>query len=289
LIEYQRAKVIAIQPLDNDVDEVLLDIRHRCKKAYNYRKMTGTLEIGNTVLVNTTACSLNLGTGGYHFIMANLDSTEKQSNGWGHGMKLKYTPQQVRVSFCEEENSPYHFLFQKTIDFKNKIIYVGELHSMLLPLCAYLKDRKNIKISCIITDHGALPVFFSKNIRILKSLKLLDATISIGNAYGGDYECVNIYTGLQMAMNILESDVVVITMGPGIMGTSTPFGFSGLEMGFYIDFIRNHGGNVLYIPRISFSDYRTRHYGISHHTLNVLSHIVNTSIPLVFPIMSSKK
>ena len=53
---------------------------------------------------------------------------------------------------------------------------------------------ENKKIACIITDHGALPVWFSKNIRLLKSKGLLDTVISIGNAFGGDYECVNIYT-----------------------------------------------------------------------------------------------
>ena len=161
---------------------------------------------------------------------------------------------------------------------------------MLLPLCAYLKfNKRNIKISCIITDHGALPVFFSKNIRTLKSLGLLDASISIGNAYGGDYECVNIYTGLQMALNVLKTDVVIITMGPGILGTNTPFGFSSLDMGFYVNFISKSGGKVLYIPRISFKDSRMRHYGISHHTLNILAHIIDVPIPLVFPIINMKK
>lgn len=290
MIEYKSAKVIDIYSLDENVDEVILDIEHNCKKAYNYKKMTGSVDIGDRVLVNTTACSLKLGTGGYHFIIANLDNLEKQMNNWGHGMKLKYTPQQVHISFCEEKDSPYHSLFQNTLKLKGKIVYIGELHSMLPPLCAYLKyNKRNIKICCIITDHGALPVFFSKNIRNLKFLGLLDKTISIGNAYGGDYECVNIYTGLQMAIDILKADITIITMGPGIMGTSTPFGFSSLEMGFYINFIKNKGGEVLYIPRISFEDPRERHYGISHHTLNVLSYIVDVPIPIVLPIMEKNK
>ena len=290
MIEYKAAKVIDVYSLDENVDEVILDIEHNSKKAYNYKKMTGNVDIGDEVLVNTTACSLKLGTGGYHFIIANLDNLEKQMNNWGHGMKLKYTPQQVHVSFCEEEDSPYHFLFQKRLKLQGKIVYIGELHSMLLPLCAYLKyNKRNIKISCIITDHGALPVFFSKNIRILKSLKLLDGTISIGNAFGGDYECVNIYTGLQMAFDILKADVTIITMGPGIMGTGTHFGFSSLEMGFYVNFIKNNEGKVLYIPRISFKDSRDRHYGISHHTLNILSYIVDVQIPIVLPIMKKNK
>lgn len=290
MIEYKAAKVMDIYPLDENVDEVILDIDHSCKKAYNYKNMTGSLDIGDRVLVNTTACSLRLGTGGYHFIIANLDNLEKQMGNWGHGMKLKYTPQQVHVSFCEEEDSPYHSLFQNRLKLQDKIIYIGELHSMLLPLCAYFKyNKKNIKIACIITDHGALPVFFSNNIRLLKSLELLDATISIGNAYGGDYECVNIYTGLQMALNVLKADVAVVTMGPGIMGTGSPFGFSGLEMGFYINFIKNNGGEPLYIPRISFKDPRKRHYGISHHTLNVLSYIVDVPVPIVLPIMEKGK
>lgn len=291
MIEFQKAIVKEIYDFKDFLQEVFLDIDHPSKKAINYTKMTGPLKKGDRVLVNTTACSLNLGTGGNHYIMANLDGVNQRLTGNGHGMKLKYTPNQVKVLFSEAQESPLHGEFYKELNLKGKQVYMGELHSMLLPLCAHLKycTKEKMKIACIITDHGALPIWMSKNIEKLKKMGLLDRVISIGNAFGGDHECVNIYTALQLAANILNMDAIIVTMGPGIMGTGTPYGFSGLELGFYLDLCWYHGTKSLYVPRISFCDSRSRHFGISHHFINILDKIIQTPIPIVLPSMDKDK
>lgn len=291
MMELKKADVVRVNKIDENLQEIILDIDHPCKKAINYIKMTGCLKEGDTVLVNTTACTLNLGTGGFHYIMGNFNSNFNGSNGIGHGMKLKYTPNQVKVLFSEEQDSPLHSKFHKELNLKGKLIFIGELHSMLVPLCAHLKYKSSggIKVACIITDHGALPVWFSKNIGTLRSKRLLDMVITIGNAFGGDHECVNIYTALQLAANIQGMDAVVITMGPGIMGTGTPFGFSGLDLGFYLDLCYKHGGIALCVPRISFRDSRDRHYGISHHFINIFREIIQNPLPIILPIMKKSK
>lgn len=291
MIEFQKAVVKNIYPFTDSLEEVLLDIDHPSKKAINYNKMTGSLKKGDIVLVNTTACSLNLGTGGHHYIMANLHMNTQKLTGDGYGMKLKYTPNQINVLFAEAQESPLHQQFNKELNLEGKQIYIGELHSMLVPLSAHLKYRiqEKIKIACIITDHGALPLWMSKNIEKLKSMGILDTVISIGNAFGGDYECVNIYTALQLGANILNMDAIIITMGPGIMGTGTPYGFSGLELGFYVDLCYYRGAKPLYVPRISFIDTRPRHYGISHHFINSLNKIIQNPIPIIIPNMDKSK
>ena len=291
MIEFKKAMVIRIEKSEETLQEVSLDIGHPCKKALNYTKMTGLLKEGDTVLVNTTACTLNLGTGGYHYIIGNFNVNDGELRGSGHGMKLKYTPNQINVLFSEEQDSPLHDKFHQELNLKGKLIFVGELHSMLMSLCSHIKycSTGGIKVACIITDHGALPVWISKNIRVLKAKGLLDKVISIGNAFGGDYECVNIYTAVQLAANILDVDAIIITMGPGIMGTGTPFGFSGLELGFYLDFCYTQGGIALYVPRISFSDFRSRHYGISHHYLNTFRKIIQNPLPIILPNMGTSK
>lgn len=266
---------------------VKLNIHHSCKLAVLYSQLTGPVKPGDIVLVNTTACSLGLGSGGYHFVMSNLSLDKNIFLANGHGMKLKYTPIQMQTLYSEEKDSPHHTYYNSPIDFSGKLVYIGELHSMLAPLCAYLKfvSDSNIRIAYIMTDHGALPIKFSKTVTKLKKNNLLDATITIGNAFGGDYECVNIYSGLKAALNIANCQITIISMGPGILGTETTFGFSGLELGLYVNLIAGLGGNVLYIPRIGFFDNRRRHQGISHHSLTVLKHIIQYPLPLVLPLM----
>ena len=55
------------------------------------------------MLLNTTAVELSLGTGGYHFVIANLNNLESNFTKGGHIMKLRYTPIQVKVDSVEEQ------------------------------------------------------------------------------------------------------------------------------------------------------------------------------------------
>ncbi|OJT85865.1 hypothetical protein BM535_22000, partial [Clostridioides difficile] len=71
-----------------------------------------------------------------------------------------------------------------------------------------------------------------------KEKKLIDSTITIGNAFGGDYECINIYTALITAKEILKADAVFVSMGPGIAGTGTKYGFTGIEQGSILDAVK---------------------------------------------------
>ncbi len=270
---------------------VRLDIHHPCKLAVVYVPLTGWVGVGDEVLVNTTACSLGLGTGGYHFVVCNLNGKDNAFVSKGHGMKLKYTPLQMQLLLSEEEESPHHAHYSQPIDFRGKLVYVGELHSMLSPLCAYLKyfSGGNISIAYVMTDHGALPISFSRNVDLLKKKGLLDVTVTTGNAFGGDYECVNIYTALKAALNVANCDVAIVAMGPGILGTGTKFGFSGLELGLYVNLVAALGGSTVYIPRLGFGDTRERHIGISHHSITVLKDIIQYPIPLVLPLMDRPK
>lgn len=280
-------KAVQILSERNGVQEILLETDHPVKKAMNYSQITGRVEAGDMLYLNTTAASLSLGTGGYHFVMVNASKESLSITPGGHGMKLRYTPFQVKVPFIEEENSNAREIYNTPLSLKNKLVFFGELHSMIPPLCSYIRCFSKMKhrIAYIMTDHGALPLGFSKNVAFLKENDLLDATITIGSAFGGDYECVNIYTGLQTAAHVNDCDIILIAMGPGIAGTGTRYGFSGLEMGFYLDLAYRMGGHCFYIPRISFADKRDRHYGLSHHSLTLLGEILQSPVPIVLPIL----
>ncbi|MFR9071310.1 MAG: DUF3866 family protein, partial [Paraclostridium sp.] len=82
---------------------------------------------------------------------------------------------------------------------------------------------------------------------------------------------------------------VFVSMGPGIAGTGTKYGFTGIEQGPILDAVKKLGGNPIAIPRISFADKRDRHVGISHHSITVLSEIVNVNVNIPIGIEDKDK
>ena len=59
-------------------------------------------------------------------------------------------------------------------------------------------------------------------------------------------------------------------MGPGIVGTNTRLGFSGIEVGPMLDAASGLGGVPIACLRVSFADERDRHVGLSHHSATAL-------------------
>ena len=87
------------------VTEILVEVDNREVPAINYDALTGDVEEGDLVVLNTTAVELGLGTGGYHFVMGNLFKAGGQtaSREDGHIMRLRYTPYQFAVKCVEEK------------------------------------------------------------------------------------------------------------------------------------------------------------------------------------------
>jgi len=283
MFDLEKGIVKEIIEESSDKTIVLVQVNGTEGLAVNYNRLTGRINTNDEVLLNTTAVNLNLGTGGYHFVTFNLNNKEIRSEGSGHIMKLRYTPYQIKVLTAEEQDSNYHDAFNNFKSLNKMPVIVGTLHSMLMPIVSTLKYLSpKIKIAYIMTDGASLPVWFSNTVSLLKKLELIETTITIGHAFGGDIETVNVYNGLIAAKEIANCDIAVITMGPGIVGTGTKYGFTGIEQGYILDAVNTLGGCAIGIPRIGFSDKRERHRGISHHSLTVFSEITRESsyIPL---------
>src|SRR5438270_5922113 len=68
-----------------------------------YPRLTGANAVGDEVLVNVQARELELGSGGFDVLYANLTrGLELPAEPGAHVMKLPYTPAQVAAVYAEE-------------------------------------------------------------------------------------------------------------------------------------------------------------------------------------------
>lgn len=243
------------------VAKIMVETDIGIRETLSYTSLTGPVKQGDTVVINTTAVDLNLGSGGADFVLINLDNLPLIIKKSGHIMKLRYTPLQLKV-WAEEEKQ------ELPLEIKNPVI-LAELHSMLLPaaLGVWAYNPK-LTVGYIMTDGGALPIDYSQNVKRLKEIGYSFLTFTSGHAFGGDREAVTFYSALSLASR--ECDVIIAGMGPGVVGTSSIYGTTAIEVGTGINAVSALGGRPIVIPRIMQADKRERHSGLSHHTLTSL-------------------
>ncbi|MCX8053460.1 MAG: DUF3866 family protein [Armatimonadetes bacterium] len=286
-----RGKVVSIDLVRGDAVELTVDVGDDQARAIAYTSLVGQVRVDDEVILNTTAVKLGLGTGGYHFVMANLSAEEREDEGKGHVIKCRYTPVQHAVLSVEEENSPERQAIEKFESLGGMPVVVGQLHSQLAPAAAAIKrsTQHRARVAFIMTDSAALPLAFSRSATELRNKGIIDSTITVGQAFGGEIEAVNVYTGLIAAKQVARADAVVVCPGPGNVGTGSTFGFSSLEQGEVINAVNVLGGSAIAIARISFADPRPRHQGLSHHTLTALSRVALTKCTLALPMIDQMK
>jgi hypothetical protein len=247
------------------------------ERAYNYPQLYHQIAVGERVVLNTSAVKLGLGTGGRHFVVPEYTEYTKYTDDDpqvfpGHIMKLRYTPWQFPILAVEEVASPYHDQLVECTSLAGTPVVIAPLHSMLPGIILGFRSvsLSSPRIAYIMTDGAALPIALSELVRELKRKKLLDLTVTSGHAFGGDLEAVSIPSALLAAREAIKPDLIIVALGPGVVGTGTAFGFSGIEQSWIIDLVSKLQGIPIAVPRISGADLRERHLGISHHSLTIL-------------------
>lgn len=290
MIFLKKARVKEVKRSDSNFQEVLVEFEGRQEKAFSYPNFVGVLKEGDEVVINTTASELDLGSGGYHFVLWNLNSESLIIKGEGHIVKLRYTPLQSAFLSIEEERSPYYELLKNKDSITDFPVFIGSLHSQLPSVVMIFKHYfPDKKLVYIMTDGGALPAYLSYSVAHFRRLGLLDFTVTAGQAFGGDYEAVNVASALVASRYALKADAAVVLMGPGIAGTATKLGFSGLEQGEIANLVHALRGRPFLLPRLQFSDLRKRHYGFSHHFLTILKRILLFKPLIVLPELEKDK
>ncbi|BAH43352.1 conserved hypothetical protein [Brevibacillus brevis NBRC 100599] len=249
---------------------------------------------GDLLLINTTAVRLELGTGGYHFVVGKVtqpEETDVLPNEWGHVMKMRYSPWQLAVDSVEEQASPYHYLFlQEDLSLEGTPVLISELHSLLpVAVLALRKKNPNARIVYVMPDGASLPIALSQHVHLLKAIGGLDATVTTGHAWGGDRESLTIHSGLLAARQVEHADIIICMLGPGVAGTGTSYGFSGIQLAEVIHAVSTLGGIPFFIPRISFGDQRARHYGVSHHTISIVNRFALCPALVTIPIFGDER
>lgn len=251
--------------------------------ALAYPALVGHPQPGDTVLLNTAALDLGLGTGGHAMVVALPGRLAPDRQGPGHLVKARYTPLQAVVLGVEEPDSPHHEAIRSATSLSGLPVVIADLHSALPAVVAgVLADQPKARISYVMTDGGALPLWYSRTVAALADL--LCGTVTVGQAFGGDLEAVTLHTGLLAAQHVQGAQVAVVTQGPGNLGTATPWGFSGVAAGEAVNAVAALGGRAVAALRLSGADPRDRHRGVSHHSLTAYGRVALAGADVVVPL-----
>jgi len=226
-----------------------------------YPRLTGPVALGDEVIVNTQARELELGSGGFDVLYANLTrGLDLLPEGGAHVMKLPYTPAQNAWRHGEEG-----WTLPETL--AGLPIVCCSLHSQLAPVCAGIGAGRGV--AYVQLAGGALPVSLSDTLRVLRKRGHVRTSIAVGPCLDADVECVSPASALLWAA-AEGFDVVVCAIGPGIVGTGSRFGQGGLDAAEAANAAAALHGTPLLAVRASERDARERHQGVSHHARAVL-------------------
>ena len=244
---------------------ITVDVAGVRRPAIAYEDLVGPVEPGDEVVVNVAARDLELGSGGFDLVHANLTrGLSGESPDGAHVMKLNYTPLQHAVHPLEEQAGELELPLDRAVA-------VVSLHAQLPCVAWALAQRRpGTRLGYVQTAGGALPGALSRNVRTLRERALLAGHVTAGPAFGGEYDAITVAGGLHTGLTALGWDAAVVGPGPGILGSDTALGHGGLAALDNAHAALALGCRTIVVPRMSSGDPRPRHRGLSHHTRTVL-------------------
>src|ERR671910_584449 len=180
-------------------------------RALAYEPVVGRPEVGDRVLLNPAAVSMDLGTGGYAMVVALPERLPADPPpGPGHLVKARYTPLQTTVLGVDEQDAPSHEALRNADDLEGMPVVVADLHSAVPAVVAGVRaGAPEARAVYVMTDGGALPLWFSRSVAGLRDAGWLANVVTVGQAFGGNAEAVTLHSGLLAARHLFRADVVV--------------------------------------------------------------------------------
>jgi Protein of unknown function (DUF3866) len=241
-------------------------------------ELVGWCAVGDDVVVNTAAVDLALGSGGFDVVHVNLTRGLGARGAEGaHVMKLNYTSLQHAVHPVEGEE--LHVPLDRPAA-------VFGLHGQLPAIAwAFAQGRGSDpppRLGYVQTPGGALPGGHSRVVRDLRARGLLAGHITAGPAFGGEEEAITTVGAIHHGIADSGWDAVVCGPGPGILGSASALGHGGMAALDTSHAAAALGCPVVLCARMSQTDERRRHRGLSHHTVTVLS-LLLARVTVAFP------
>ncbi|HEU4705756.1 MAG TPA: DUF3866 family protein [Solirubrobacterales bacterium] len=268
-LKLRRGVVVSDDPLE-------VEVGGERRRAWADETLLGEMREGDEVVVNVAARDLDLGSGGFDVVHVNLTrGLEAGGEGDAHVMKLNYTSLQHPVEPVER---------RLMSDIQTKVaVLVLPLHGHLAPAAwAAAQAAPGRRVGFVQTGGGALPGSLSRDVKQLRRRELLCGHITAAPAYGGEHEALSTVGALDAAANELGWEAVLIGPGPGIIGSDTALGHGGMAALENAHAALSLDLPTLISPRLSSTDPRARHRGLSHHTRTVLQMLlapVDVAIP----------
>lgn len=278
-LRLRRGVVVAEDPLTVDVDG-------ERRPAWIDRDLLGEAREGDEVIVNVAARDLGLGSGGFDVVHVNLSrGLDAPPAGDAHVMKLNYSSLQHPVEPAEPPLPPRgrsslriaEETATSTGGRERVRMARGALRVLVIPLHGHLapaawaaaQAEPDCRVGYVQTVGGALPGSLSRDVAELRRRDLLCGHITAGAAYGGEAEAISVPGALDAASG-LGWDAAIVGPGPGIIGSQTELGHGGLVALENAHAALSLRLPALVSPRLSSTDPRGRHRGLSHHTRTVL-------------------
>jgi len=255
-LKLRRGTVVSTEPLQ-------VEVAGERRAAWADEVLLGEMREGDEVVVNVAALDLGLGSGGFDVVHVNLTRGLEGGGveGDAHVMKLNYTSLQHPVDPAERRDSN---------PCPSVSCLVLPLHGHLAPAAwAISRASSGLRVGYVQTGGGALPGSLSRDVADLRERGLLAGHVTAAPAYGGEREALSVVGALD-AVGDLGWDAVLVGPGPGIIGSETTYGHGGMAALDSAHAALSLGLPTALSPRLSASDPRDRHQGLSHHTRSVL-------------------
>jgi len=268
-LKLRRGVVVSADPLEVEVDG-------ERRRAWADEVLLGEMREGDEVVVNVSALDLALGSGGFDVVHVNLTrGLEGGGEGDAHVMKLNYTSLQHPVEPVEHPVARFEtdeIRPKGTTERGERVpVAVLPLHGHLAPAAwAAAQEAPGLRVGYVQTGGGALPGSLSHDVKQLRERGLLAGHVTAAPAYGGEQEALSTVGALDAAANELGWEAILVGPGPGIIGSDTAYGHGGMAALDSAHAALSLNLPTLISPRLSSSDPRDRHRGLSHHTRTVL-------------------
>jgi hypothetical protein len=263
VLKLRQATVSEAGSSDGPEQDLVVELDGRLRRAVADVALVGAAEVGDEVIVNVQALDLGLGSGGFDIVHVNLTrGLSGDGVPGGNVMKLNYTSLQHTVTTIEDEK------LRLPVE---RPVAVLALHGQLAATAwAFAQAAPQSRLGYVQTEGGALPGGHSRTVRTLRQSGLLAGHLTAGAAYGGEGEAITTAGALHHGLRTLGWDAAVCGPGPGIVGSGSPLGHGGMCALDSAHASLALGCPTLLVARMSSGDDRSRHRGISHHTLTVL-------------------